>query len=152
MVLVFVKGVMKVTIGEDKVFQPGPNKIFVFGSNYAGIHGAGAAKEALDKYGARWGWGEGLQGNSYAIPTKNGKLQSLDLDTIAGHVELFLATAASRPNLEFFVTKIGCGLAGYSEDDIAPMFKNAPPNCELPHGWRQEESDDQPKREDSTGT
>jgi hypothetical protein len=110
--------------------------VFVFGSNLAGRHGAGAALFARQIHGARLGQGVGPQGNSYAIPTKDAKLISLPLGTIAGYVADFLSYAKSHPETYFSVTKIGCGLAGYKETDIAPMFRNAPPNCILPEGWR----------------
>lgn len=122
--------------GYDKIFTPGPNRIFVFGSNQAGIHGAGAARTAFEQYGAVYGQAEGLQGTSYAIPTKNETIaETLPLDFIQYYVNRFKAFAESRPELSFFVTRIGCGLAGYSDDDIGPFFKGCPPNCELPYGW-----------------
>ncbi len=123
----------------DKVFEPGPNRIFVFGSNLGGVHGAGAARTALVHYGAEWGQGRGLQGNSYAIPTKDEKLNTLPLDQIKVHVEYFLDFAYDHPELYFFVTRIGCGLAGYKDEEIAPLFNGATLNCELPEGWRQPE-------------
>lgn len=120
---------------EDKIFIPGPNKIFVFGSNMAGIHGKGSAKDAL-KYGAILGIGFGKQGNSYAIPTKSGDLKrSLGLETISSFVDSFKEYAEIHGELEFFVTRIGCGLAGYRDEDIMPMFRDAPKNCELPTEW-----------------
>jgi len=126
--------------GPDKVFTPGPNMIFVFGSNTTGIHGAGAAKTAFDHYGAQWRKGEGIQGNSYGIPTKKDHgMTTLALHEIEPYVERFLEFAWEHPELNFFVTKIGCGLAGYTEEQIAPMFQEAPINCVLPHGWRGEE-------------
>lgn len=101
------------------------NEIFVFGSNEAGIHGGGAALTALQKFGAiRW-IGEGLQGQSYAIPTKDVNIITLPLPIIKGYVDRFIEFAISRPDLIFLVTEIGCGLAGYKPKDIAPMFKNA---------------------------
>ncbi len=106
--------------------------IFVFGSNLAGRHGAGAAAWALHKHGAKYGQGVGLQGNSYAIPTKDKKLKPLPLSEIKKYVEQFLDFAAQNPEMIFFVTKVGCGLAGYSVDEIGPMFYNAPKNCLLP--------------------
>lgn len=121
--------------GVDKVFEPGPGRIFVFGSNRAGIHGAGAASYAYRYQGAEWEEGEGLYGESYALPTKGHRLQTLRLEEIKKHVDKFIEFAWERRDLTFFVTRIGCGLAGYSDADIAPMFKDAPPNCELPHGW-----------------
>lgn len=106
--------------------------IFVFGSNYGGRHGKGAALFAREHHGAIYGKREGLQGNSYAIPTKNSRMKSLPLETIKVHVDKFLDFARAHPELEFEVTPIGCGLAGYKYTDIAPMFKEAPFNCHLP--------------------
>lgn len=106
--------------------------IFVFGSNLAGRHGKGAAKHALEHYGAKYGQGQGRWGNSYAIPTKGYRLEVLPLDHIEAHVGRFLQYARAFPELSFKLTAIGCGLAGYSPSDIAPMFKDAPPNIELP--------------------
>ncbi|MBX3288422.1 MAG: hypothetical protein KF855_03660 [Acidobacteria bacterium] len=107
-------------------------KIFVFGSNEAGIHGAGAARDAVDHYGAKRGKGHGLHGRSYAIPTKDRNLQTLPLPDIEVYVKHFLMFAEAHDDLVFFVTKIGCGLAGYDAVDIAPMFKSRPANVELP--------------------
>jgi len=110
--------------------------IFVFGSNLAGRHGKGAALFARQNHGAEYGVGIGRTGNSYAIPTKGHSIKPIPLTSIAGFVMEFIAYARRNPELEFEVTKIGCGLAGYKESDIAPMFKDAPPNCHLPDGWR----------------
>ncbi len=110
--------------------------IFVFGSNEAGRHGAGAALHARRFHGARPGQGVGLQGNSYAIPTKDGKLRTLPLAAISRYVESFLEFARSHPGLTFNVTRIGCGLAGYTDADIGPMFSAAPDNCILPEEWQ----------------
>lgn len=114
--------------------------IFVFGSNLAGRHGAGAALYALQHHGAKYGVGVGRTGNAYGIPTKDERIQTLPLPRIAGHVADFLTYAQANPYLRFEVTRIGCGLAGYRDDQIAPMFRSAPSNCELPAGWRQIES------------
>jgi len=110
--------------------------IFVFGSNTAGRHGKGAALEARRVWGAKYGIGEGLTGNAYAIPTKDDQLQTRSLALIQLSVQMFIDFATANPQLSFFVTAIGCGLAGYQPNDIAPMFKHAPSNCELPKGWR----------------
>lgn len=110
--------------------------IFVFGSNESGIHGKGAAKYALDLHGAIYGQGVGRQGNSYGIPTKDYKIKTLPLDKIKIYVDQFLDYAKANPNLRFLVTRIGCGLAGYTDTDIAPFFTDAPFNCVLPSGWR----------------
>ena len=109
--------------------------IFVFGSNLAGRHGRGAAREALDKHGAVYGQGVGRQGQSYGIPTKGMRLEVLPLETIRRHVEDFLHYARGNPQLVFRVTAIGTGLAGYSHADIGPMFADAPANCRLPAAW-----------------
>ncbi|CAN7778894.1 hypothetical protein LJR290_007979 [Variovorax sp. LjRoot290] len=110
--------------------------VFVFGSNTAGRHGKGAALFARQQRGAIYGQGEGLQGNSYAIPTKDQlpdrTLVPLSLPEIQRHVQRFLAFAASRPDLQFEVTPIGCGLSGYKPAEIGPMFAGAPSNCALP--------------------
>ena len=110
-----------------------PNEIFVFGSNYAGRHGKGAALTALRKFGARNGQGMGLMGQSYGIATKGWKLDVLPLPKIGVQIERFLRFARARPKLKFFVTEIGCGLAGYRPKDIAPLFgTDIPENVILP--------------------
>lgn len=101
--------------------------VFVFGSNLAGRHGKGAALWARQHRGAIYGRGEGYQGNSYAIPTKDANLRTLPLDDICNSVVSFLEFALSHPELTFQLTPIGCGLAGYSPRDIAPMFDLPPP-------------------------
>lgn len=115
------------------------SKIFVFGSNLAGIHGAGAARHAREHFGAIYGRGMGLQGHSYGIPTKDHRIQSLPLDSIQVHVENFLRFAQEHPEMVFQVTRIGCGLAGYKDQQIAPLFKEAlkpsVDNIMLPVGW-----------------
>jgi hypothetical protein len=103
--------------------------ILVFGSNLAGRHGAGSALEAVNHWGAAYGYGEGLHGNSYAIPTKDYYLRTMSLLAIRCGVETFLAFARNHPTWRFLTVKIGCGLAGYSwERDILPMFENKPDN------------------------
>jgi len=109
--------------------------IFVFGSNLAGRHGKGAALFARENYQAKQGVGRGPTGNSYAIPTKDIYLRPLPLGYIKAYVAEFLRYAANNPELEFEVTKIGCGLAGYFETDIKPFFVGATKNCRLPEGW-----------------
>jgi hypothetical protein len=110
--------------------------IFVFGSNLAGRHGKGAALEAVTKHGAVYGKGVGLYGKSYAIPTKDEDLKTLPLNRIGKYVDTFLRFARLNPEMKFEVTRIGCGLAGYEDKDIAPMFKDSPNNVILPAGWR----------------
>lgn len=97
-----------------------PNEVFVFGSNLAGRHGGGAARAALKKFGAIMGQGVGHQGQSYAIPTMQGGVQ-----TIKPYVDEFIAYAKEHPELKFYVTRIGCGIAGFKDQDIAPLFQAA---------------------------
>lgn len=110
-------------------------EIFVFGSNLAGRHGRGAAKDAYTYFGAIYGQGVGRQGNSHAIPTKDKALRVLTTSTIQSYVNLFLYYARQHPELTFKVTAIGTGLTGYEHSQIAPMFKDAPANCQLPEEW-----------------
>jgi hypothetical protein len=112
-----------------------PKQVFVFGSNEAGIHGAGAAQFALENCGAELYQGVGMAGDSYAIPTKDTNIKTLPLKQIRKYVDQFLRYTAENPKVDFFVTRIGCGLAGYTDIDIAPMFDGAPRNCILPKGW-----------------
>jgi len=109
--------------------------IFVFGSNLAGRHGKGAALYARKHHGAVYGQGVGLHGSSYAIPTKDTVLRTLPLNIIEEYVQEFICFAENHPNLTFQITAIGCGLAGYKDWQIAPMFKNCPKNCILPEQW-----------------
>jgi hypothetical protein len=109
--------------------------IFVFGSNLAGIHGAGAAKYARLNYGAQLGVGIGRTGDSYAIPTKDRQIKTRSLGNIKLHVEDFIRYAKLHPELVFKVTRIGCGLAGYKDEQIAPMFADAPLNCLFDSAW-----------------
>lgn len=105
------------------------NQVFVFGSNLDGLHVGGAAYHAYKNFGAVWGRGVGLQGRSYAIPTMQGPVS-----TIEPYVNDFLGFAGMHPELEFLVTRIGCGIAGFRDDEIAPLFKGAKgmPNVRLP--------------------
>ena len=116
----------------DFITELGPNDIFVFGSNLAGAHAGGAARLANQKFGAIWGQGVGLQGNSYAIPTMQGGIEA-----IKPYIDSFIEFAKSHPELTFYVTKIGCGIAGFKEEDIAPLFKTASniPNIRLPEDF-----------------
>ena len=104
----------------ERITELKPNEIFVFGSNLAGAHGGGAARLAYNRFGAIWGQGVGLQGQSYAIPTMQG-----GVETIKPYVDKFIAFAGEHPELDFLVTRIGCGIAGFSAADIAPLFKEA---------------------------
>lgn len=112
--------------------------VFVFGSNLAGRHGKGAALAARLHHGAVYGVGVGRTGNAYAIPTKDEHLKTLPLDVIEAHVRDFIEYVVMHPELEFQVTRVGCGLAGYTDEQIAPMFHGhtLPSNAHLPEGWR----------------
>ncbi len=110
----------------NREFTPGmisalqENEIFVFGSNLGGMHGGGAARAAYNRFGAVWGQGVGLQGQSYAIPTMQG-----GVETIKPYVDEFIEFAQTHPELKFFVTRIGCGIAGFRDEQIAPLFAAA---------------------------
>lgn len=110
--------------------------VFVFGSNLAGRHGLGAALHAKHHHGAQRGICIGRCGQSYAIPTKGWEMETLPLVEIATYVKDFILYAERHPETKFFVTRIGCGLAGYADYQIAPMFADAPSNCTLPEEWR----------------
>ena len=109
-----------------------PNEIFVFGSNLEGMHGGGAALIAYREFGAVWGQGVGLQGQSYGIPTMQG-----GVETIRPYVDGFIEFAKKHPELTFLVTRIGCGIAGFTDEEISPLFKMAHDlqNVVLPEGW-----------------
>ena len=108
----------RITSSNITALQPG--EIFVFGSNLEGQHGGGAALLAYRKWGAIWGQGVGLQGQTYGIPTMQG-----GVETIAPYVDEFIRFAQSHPELTFLVTEIGCGIAGFRPEEIAPLFKEA---------------------------
>jgi len=112
-------------------------RIFVFGSNLAGRHGAGAAKFALENHGAIYGQGIGIQGQSYGIPTKDHNIETLPLLAIHGYVQDFLEYAGNHPEDIFHVTAIGCGLAGYKPTDIAPFFAERLDNVLLPPEFKE---------------
>lgn len=100
-----------------------PNEIFVFGSNLKGAHGKGAALTAKIKFGATEGIAKGIQGNSYGIPTKNKNLKRRSLKSIRNDVQIFIDYAKKNPQYNFLVTEIGCGLAKFSVEEMAPMFE-----------------------------
>jgi hypothetical protein len=112
------------------------NKVFVFGSNKSGIHGAGAAKYAHENLGAEMGIGEGPTGLCYALPTKGYRIEKISLEEIQKSVDTFIEFAKDVPQNDFKVTKVGCGLGGYRNQDIAPMFKDAPDNCYFDEDWK----------------
>lgn len=110
------------TFTPENISELRDREIFVFGSNMNGNHAGGAAKLALDKFGAIQGQPIGLQGSSYAIPTLDEHMQKLPLDTIEKHVAGFFRFAEENPQLDFYVTKIGCGIAGFSIEEIKGVF------------------------------
>jgi hypothetical protein len=137
---------------QQPIYEDNENVIFVFGSNTGGYHGKGAAKTALERYGAVYGVGEGLRGRSYALPTvlavpneEQGALfhsprrilRQMPLGEIERHIAIFKDFAASRPELLFFVSAVGTNLAGYTHQDIAPLFEGASANCHFPHFWSE---------------
>ena len=109
-------------ITDENIVQLKDGEVFVFGSNESGIHGAGAAKEAKNKFGAIEGKGWGPSGDSFAIATKGWDLSVIPLKAIECYVGRFVGYALLNPKKRFLVTQIGCGLAGYKPDDIAPLF------------------------------
>lgn len=116
--------------------KPARKSVFVFGSNLAGRHGAGAALHARLHYGAEYGIPFGMTGRAFGIPTKDRELRTLPIERIEHFVRKFIWWAERTPQNDYQVTRIGCGLAGYKDQDIAPLFKGAPSNCHLPPGWR----------------
>lgn len=104
----------------ERITELKANEIFVFGSNLQGSHGGGAALAAYRKFGAIWGQGVGLQGQSYGIPTMHG-----GVEVIKPYVDEFIRFAEANPQMKFLVTRIGCGIAGFSVAEMAPLFRNA---------------------------
>jgi len=141
-------------LAEDREFHPDNTlpcngEVFVFGSNLAGRHGKGAAAVAKEQFGAQAGVGAGLQGQSFGIPTKDGRPltgnerpsfndpeQTLSLESIRQYVDKFIAYAKAHEAERFFVTRVGCGLAGYQDEQVAPLFVKAPSNCSFPEPWQ----------------
>ncbi|EOA49030.1 hypothetical protein [Bacteroides salyersiae] len=118
---------MNTRITPNHITELKPNEIFVFGSNLQGYHGGGAARLAMNQWGAVWGQGTGLQGQTYAIPTMQG-----GIGTIRPYIDQFIKFAQNDPEKTFLVTEIGCGIAGFRPADIAPLFKNA---INIPNIW-----------------
>lgn len=118
----------------DYITELKPNEVFVLGSNLAGFHGGGAARIAYERFGAEWGVGVGPTGKCYAIPTMQG-----GVETIRPYVDEFIRYAEQHPEQTFLVTRIGCGIAGFSDAQIAPLFASARDlqNVALPKGWRE---------------
>ena len=118
---------MNTRITPNHITELKPNEIFVFGSNLQGYHGGGAARLAMNQWGAVWGQGTGLQGQTYALPTMHG-----GIGTSRPYIDQFIKFAQNDPERTFLVTEIGCGIAGFRPADIAPLFKNA---INIPNIW-----------------
>ncbi len=106
----------------ENITELAPNEIFVFGSNSEGQHAGGAAYFAMDRFGAKWGIGEGLVGNTYALPTMD---DLSNPESIKPHADKFIEFAKAHPEYTFLVTKVGCGIAGFTIEEVAPYFKGA---------------------------
>ena len=126
---------MKQRVTSNHIERLQPNEIFVFGSNLSGHHGGGAALLAMNKWGAIWGQGVGLQGQTYGIPTMQG-----GVETIRPYVDEFIQFANKHPEMTFLVTEIGCGIAGFTPQEIAPLFAKATTteNIHLPQRFWKE--------------
>lgn len=119
-------------VAPDHITNLRENEVFVFGSNLSGQHGGGAARIAYEKFGAIWGQGTGLQGQSYGIPTMHGGVEA-----IKSYVDDFILFAKAHPELTFLVTRVGCGIAGFTDGEMAPLFKEVVEmeNVFLPEIW-----------------
>ncbi len=107
------------------------DEVFVFGSNANGLHGGGAARIAHERFGAVWGEGHGHHGQSYAIDTMSG------LEVLATEARTFVAYAGKHPELTFLLTPVGCGIAGYSPEQVAPLFASLPENVTVPETFKR---------------
>ena len=125
-------GIERPAFTPEMITELRPDEVFVFGSNLEGMHGGGAARAAFKNFGAVMGCRVGLRGQSYAIPTMQG-----GVETIAPYVDEFIAFAKDHPELFFYVTRIGCGIAGFKDKEIAPLFSEAKdvPNICLPKSF-----------------
>ena len=119
----------KIRVSSDRIEMLADNEVFVFGSNIGGKHVGGAARQAYQKFGAEWGVGSGPTGKCYAIPTMHG-----GIEVVASYVDAFIKYASEHPELRFLVTKVGCGVAKFHPNQIAPLFAQAVdlPNVYLP--------------------
>lgn len=125
---------MELRITPEYITTLAEDEIFVFGSNLQGRHGGGAARMAHQNFGAEWGVGVGHTGQTYAIPTMHGGVEA-----IKPYVDEFIKYAALHTQYRFLVTRVGCGIAGFTSSQIAPLFKGAIslPNVYLPLDWLQ---------------
>ena len=119
----------------DHTLPTAPDSVFVFGSNLNGAHVGGAARVAAEQFGASEGVATGAWGFSYAIPTLDRRFRPLPLETIKEFIVDFVADATKDLTTEYFITRIGCGIAGFKDSQIAPLFNGAPDNCNFPDNW-----------------
>lgn len=119
----------------DNITELQPNQIFIFGSNLAGNHAGGAARQAAEQFGAEDGIGEGLTGSCYAYPTLDGNLRQRSWPDLQEARDRLYATARALPEKTFLLTKVGCGIAGYAEEDMKVLFRDTPDNILKPEGW-----------------
>jgi hypothetical protein len=132
-----IKSKNGVTIGVPNLSLPKGTEIFVFGSNESGIHGAGAARYAKINYGAIMGIGFGFSGTSFAIPTKDFHIETLPFDTVKKYIRAFIFQADFHPEWNYKVTRIGCGLAGFNDEEISPLFKNCGNHFSFDSFWKE---------------
>jgi hypothetical protein len=116
---------------------PSAGEVFVFGSNLAGRHGAGAARIAAQYFGMKYGFAAGRCGQAYGIPTKDTDLNVLSIEEIKPYIDEFVRRANKNPEIKYFVTRVGCGLAGYKNFQIAPLFKGCGDNVSFPIEWKE---------------
>lgn len=116
-------------ITPDIVTELQPDEVFVFGSNAEGLHGGGAARIAYERFGAAWGEGHGHHGQTYAIDTMSG------LDVLVQEARAFIDYAGAHPETTFLLTPVGCGIAGYAPEQVAPAFLGAPENVAVPEAF-----------------
>lgn len=130
------------SVGVPNINLPFGTEIFVFGSNESGIHGAGAARYAMDKLGAVKGIGFGFSGTTFAIPTKDFHIRTLPIIDVKKYVVGFILFSKLHPEWNFKVTRIGCGLAGFTDEEIAPLFRDCGDNCSFDTVWKEFLGDD----------
>ena len=117
------------------VIELEPGEVFIFGSNLAGEHAGGAARLAYDQFGAEWGVGEGLTGNTYAFPTLDENFHGLSYERLLQATHTLHDCINDNPDKVFILTKVGCGIAGVKEETMRQLFAHFPDNLKKPEGW-----------------
>lgn len=120
----------------DNITSLGDKEIFIFGSNGNGYHAGGAARQALEQFGAVWGIAEGLSGKTYAFPTLNRNMRKRNIKSLEDSRNKLFVTAEALPEYTFLLTKVGCGIAGFKEEKMAELFSECPDNIVKPEGWK----------------